>query len=184
MENFQEKLKEFKIQIKGRKIQTDTSGILLFKDFLSKMDEWNRAINFTENWINKISSQQNYINIVGIVAPQLLENVISLDDFRNNDPQKGDTFNLSSGRGLDAALIYAIFCWDIFKNNPIFERYKNLPDPYLAIKVLYVTGHHVNRSEPQKITIDSKISFFSNINFRIYSYFLWLRPINMMTSNI
>lgn len=169
MENFQEKLKEFKSQIKGRKTDKDTSGILLFKDFLSKMDEWNHAIGFPEDWIRKISFQHELLNIVGILAPELLKNIISLNDFRNNDPQKGDTFNLSSARGLDAGLIYAIFCWDLFKDNPVFDKYKNLPDPYESIKVLYITGHYVDKSEPRTITIDSKSDVRTQSSLRLPS---------------
>ncbi|WP_281322472.1 hypothetical protein [Flavobacterium aestivum] len=169
MENFQEKLKEFKNQIKGRKIDSDTAGILLFKDFLSKMSEWNHEASFTEDWISKISRQHDLLNIVGIVAPDLLKNVISLNEFRNNDPQYGDTFNLSSARGLDAGLIYALFCWDSFKDNPVFDKYKNLPDPYDSIKALYITGHYVDRSEPTKITIDSKCIVRTQTDFRLPS---------------
>ena len=169
MENFQDKLKEFKGQIKGRKIDTDKAGILLFKDFLSKMDEWGHAVGFIEDWIKIISIKQDLFNIVGFVAPELLENVISLNDFRNNDPQIGDTFNLSSARGLDAALIHATFCWDLFKDNPVFDKYKNLPAPYESIKTLYIRGHHVGRSEPRYITIDSKNDVRKETDFRLPS---------------
>jgi hypothetical protein len=169
MENFQNKLKEFKKQIRGRKTDSDTAGILLFKDFQSKMNDWNLEIGFTDDWINKISRQHDLLNIVGIVAPDLLENVISLNEFRNNDPQIGDTFNLSSARGLDAGLIHALFCWDLFKDNPVFDKFKNLPDPYDAIRVLYITGHYVDKPEPNKITIDSKYIVRAQTNFRLPS---------------
>jgi hypothetical protein len=69
MEDFQEKLKEFKKQIVGRTTNTDTSGILLFKDFLHKMNEWNHAVGFTDNWINKICYQHDLFNIVAVIAP-------------------------------------------------------------------------------------------------------------------
>jgi hypothetical protein len=169
MENFQDKLNELKNQIKGRKIQTDTSGILLFKDFLSKMEEWNNVIGFPQDWLNKISRQHDLLNIVGIIAPDLLKNVISLNDFRNNNPQNGDTFNLSSARSLDAGLIHALFCWDFFKNNSVFDKFKNLPNPYDSIKELYITGHYVDKSEPTKITIDSKFDVRKQTDFRLPS---------------
>ena len=169
MEKFQDKLNEFKIQIKGRKIQTDTAGILLFKDFLSKMEEWNNIIGFDEDWLNKISRQHDLLNVIGIVAPDLLKNVISLNDFRKNSPQNGDTFNLSSARSLDAGLIHALFCWDFFKNNSVFDKFKNLPNPYDSIKTLYITGHYVDKSEPTKITIDSKSDVKKQTDFRLPS---------------
>jgi hypothetical protein len=169
MENFQDKLNEFKNQIKGRKTQADTSGILLFKDFLSKMEEWNNVIGFTEDWISKISRQHDLLNVVGIIAPHLLKNVISLNDFRSNNPQNGDTFNLSSARSLDAGLIHALFCWDFFKNNSVFDKFKNLPNPYDSIKALYITGHYVDKSEPTKITIDSKFDVKKQTDFRLPS---------------
>lgn len=169
MENFQEKLKEFKNQIKGRKTDIDTAGILLFKDFLAKMNDWNHVIGFTEDWIRKISFQHELLNIVGIVTPELLTNVISLDEFRNNYPQKGDTFNLSSARGLDAGLIHSLFCWDLFKDSQVFDKYKNLPDPYESIKALYITGHYVDKSEPRTITIDSKYAPRLQTDFRLPS---------------
>lgn len=169
MENFQDKLNEFKRQIKGRKRESDTAGILLFKDFLSKMEEWNYAVGFTENWINKISRQHDLLNIVGIIAPDLLKNVISLNDFRSNIPQNGDTFNLSSARSLDAGLIHALFCWDLFKKNSVFDKFKNLPNPYDSIKTLYITGHYVDKSEPTKITIDSKSDVKKQTDFRLPS---------------
>ena len=169
MENFQDKLKEFKRQIKGRKTESDTAGILLFKDFLSKMTEWNHSIGFTDDWVNKISRQHDLLNIVGIVAPDLLKNVISLNDFRSNTPQNGDTFNLSSAGSLDAGLIHGLFCWDIFKNNSVFDKFKNLPNPYDAIKILYITGHYVDKSEPSKITIDSNFDVRRQTDFRLPS---------------
>lgn len=169
MENFQDKLNEFKNQIKGRKIQTDTSGILLFKDFLSKMEQWNNVIGSAEEWLNKISRQHDLLNIVGMVAPDLLKKVISLNDFRSNNPQNGDTFNLSSARSLDAGLVHALFCWDFFKNNSVFDKFKNLPNPYDPIKVLYIMGHYVDKSEPTKITIDSKSDVKKQTDFRLPS---------------
>lgn len=169
MENFQDKLKEFKKQIKGRKIQSDTAGILLFKDFLSRMEEWNCAVGFTENWINKISRQHDLLNVVEIIAPDLLKNVITLNDFRSNIPKSDDTFNLSSARSLDAGLIHALFCWDLFKETSTFDKFKNLPNPYDPIKILYVTGHYVDKSEPTKITIDSKSDVKKQTDFRLPS---------------
>lgn len=169
MENFQKKLNEFKSQIKRRKIQTDTSGILLFKDFLSKMEEWNVTFDFTENWVNKISMQHHFLNIVELIAPDLLKNVISLNDFRRNDPQKGDTFNLSSARGLDAGLIHALFCWDLFKNHLTFENFDKLPDPYAPIKALYLRGHFVNKSDIRTITIDYITAIKKQTDFRLPS---------------
>lgn len=169
MKDFQEELNELKKQIGGKRASCDTSGILLFKDFLSKMEEWNNEVSFPKSWINLICYKHDLLNIVAIVAPDLLKNVISLGDFRKSDFQKDDTFNLFGARSLDAGLIHALFCWDLFKDDPLFDKFKNLPNPYDPIKTLYLRGHYVDKSEPRTITIDSILSVKKQTDFRLPS---------------
>jgi len=158
MKDFQEELKELRKIIGGKRAFIDTSGVLLFKDFLSKMEQWNKAAGFKENWLNLICYQHDLLNIVALIEPSLLKNVISLNDFRESDLQKDDTFNLYGARSLDAGLIHALFCWDLFKDNPLFDKFKHLPSPYDPIKTFYIRGHHVYKSDPHTITIDSLLS--------------------------
>lgn len=169
MKDFQEELNELRKIIGGKRATIDTSGVLLFKDFLSRMEEWNKAIGFNENWLNLISYQHDLLNIVGLIEPDLLKNVISLNDFRKNDLQKDDTFNLYGARSLDAGLIHALFCWDLFKDNPLFDEFKNLPNLYDPIKLLYFRGHCVGKSDLRTITIDSILSVKKQTDFRLPS---------------
>lgn len=169
MEDFQEKLSELKKLIGGKRARIDTSGILLFKDFLSKMEEWNSVVGFKENWLNLICYQHDLLNIVGLIEPNLLKNVISLNDFRRNEPKIGDTFNLSGARSLDAGLIHALFCWEQFNDHPIFDNFKHLPNPYDSLRSLYTRGHYVDKSEPSTITIDSLSSVKKQTDFRLPS---------------
>lgn len=133
------------------------------------MEEWNKAIGFNENWLNLISYQHDLLNIVGLIEHDLLKNVISLNDFRKNDLQKDDTFNLYGARSLDAGLIHALFCWDLFKDNPLFDEFKNLPNLYDPIKLLYFRGHCVGKSDLRTITIDSILSVKKQTDFRLPS---------------
>lgn len=169
MEDFQEELNELRKIIGGKRAIIDTSGILLFKDFLSRMEEWNKAVGFNKNWLTLICYQHDLLNVVNVIAPDLLKNVISLNDFRKSDFQKDDTFNLHGARSLDAGLIHALFCWDLFKDNPLFDKFKNLPNPYDPIKALFIRGHYVDKSDPRTITIDSILSVKKQIDFRLPS---------------
>ncbi|MCD0470487.1 hypothetical protein [Flavobacterium sp. JAS] len=129
----------------------NTAGVLLFKEYLKIMNKWYANIDIIEKWGTIFRTDTSH-NLVYLIAPQLLESVISLEDFKKNliVDKRFDT----SRKGLDVPILYAYLCWEVFKNDPSFNHFINLPNPYEPVIKILTRGNHIVRGEMATIEID------------------------------
>jgi hypothetical protein len=157
---FDKKLNEFKSQIPTSTTK-NTSGVLLFKDYLVRMNKYYQTIGIIEKWGSIFRTDISH-NLVYIIAPELLENIISLDNFKNSLLTDGH-FDRSR-QGLDIPILYAYLCWEVCKNNDQLNIYRNLPNPYEPVIKILARGNHIKRGEMATIEIDI-LPVFKNLDF-------------------
>ncbi|KAF2081309.1 hypothetical protein [Flavobacterium sharifuzzamanii] len=153
-EIFNIKLAELKSQIIEVQKNKNTSGILLYKDYLSKMYEWYVALGIEEKWLINIYKTKDGHNLFHLLAPEFKNNLIDLEDFRVNYLNDITILN-SKYRGFEYIYVYLYIYWQIFKNSPSFEKYQNLPDPYEPVIKILLRGNHVYKGEMSTIEVDN-----------------------------
>lgn len=160
-EIFNKKFDEFKSEIFKSQNSNNTSAILLFKEYLKRINKWYNAVGIIEKWHTIYRTDTSH-NLVYLIRPELLENIISIEDFKSNliNDKRFD----SSRKALDISILYAYLCWEVFKNNLQFDNYKDLPNPYEPVIKILKRGNHIIRGEMATIEIDA-LPIFKNLDF-------------------
>jgi hypothetical protein len=160
-EIFNEKFNEFKALTFKAQNSNNTAAVLLFKEYLKRMNEWYVAKNVIEKWHTIFRTDASH-NLVYLIAPELLENIISLEEFKRTliDDDRFDR----SRQGLDMPIVYAYLCWEIYKNNNQFDDYRDLPNPYGPVMKILTRGNHIKRGEMATIEVDV-LPIFKNLDF-------------------
>jgi hypothetical protein len=135
------KIKQIPIKKEG---VNSVSGILLFKDYLSKMHQWYNELQL--DWDYKITKEKEGHNLIMIIAPELMNDCVDLNEFRLT--MLNDTsFNTDQVRSFDYLFIYLSIYWGIFKNTPKIKQYEYLPEPYEPVMKILLRGGHISFKE-------------------------------------
>jgi hypothetical protein len=158
---FDQKFNEFNsLEYKSQNF-INTSGVLLFKEYLKRIYSWYTSLNKIEKWNTIFRTDTNH-NIVYLINPKILDNIISLEDFKSilSDDTRFDR----SRKALDIPILYAYLCYEVFKNDSQFDVFKNLPNPYEPVIKLLTRGNHIVRGEMGTIEIDM-LPIFKDLDF-------------------
>ncbi|MBL3547555.1 hypothetical protein [Chryseobacterium sp. KMC2] len=135
--------------------KVNTASVLLFKEYLKRMHVWYEKLNMGEKWFFMYRLDEAH-NIVHFVDSHLLDSVITLEDFRK-------TFDIGmfyvDNKGLDIPILYGYICWELFKEYPQFNKYKDLPDPYEPVIKILKRGNNIRRGEMKSIEINGQVIF-------------------------
>lgn len=153
-EIFIKKLNNFKSKIITSQRKETTAGFLLFKDYLSKMFLWYEKISIVEDFENNIYKKKEGHNLIYLIAPEILDECISLEDFRLNYLNDVN-FGTSKYRGFEYIFIYYSIYWDIFNEKSQFKNYNNLPNPYESVIKILLRGNNIYKGEMNSIEIDN-----------------------------
>lgn len=126
----------------------NTASVLIFKEYLKSMRLWYEALGiYEEKWYYIYRLNEGH-NLVHLIAPELLNNIDTLETFAKN-------YSHFDRKSLDAPIVYGYICWELFKNYPQFEKYKDLPNPYENVVKIMQRGNYINRGEMKTIEINS-----------------------------
>lgn len=139
----------------------NTASILLFKEYLKRMRLWYERIDIIDRWFYIYRLDDGH-NLIKLVAPELLNNIKSLEDFKNQ--YYNGLYTNSLRNELNVSILYGYLCWELFKNNQHLDKFRNLEDPYEPVIKILQRGNNIRRGEMKTIEIDSQV-VFSNFDY-------------------
>ncbi|WP_443938920.1 hypothetical protein [Pedobacter sp. MW01-1-1] len=163
---FEKKLNELKLNIPYEVRVENTGGILLFKDYLFKMNMWYNRLGISERF-NALYYRDEFHNLINLVKPELLDEIVSFEDFKLNYTN-GLNVDLTI-KSLDLIIVYSFLCWEIFKEFPELDQYSDMPNPYESSINILLRGNHIRRGEMATIEIDSRITIRKQFDFNLPS---------------
>lgn len=139
----------------------NTASILLFKEYLKRVRLWYERIDIIDRWFYIYRLDDGH-NLIKLVAPELLNNIKSLEDFKNQ--YYNGLYTNSLRNELNVSILYGYLCWKLFKNNQHLDKFRNLEDPYEPVIKILQRGNNIRRGEMKTIEIDSQV-VFSNFDY-------------------
>ncbi len=139
----------------------NTASILLFKEYLKRMRLWYERLDILDRWFYIYRLDDGH-NIIKLVAPELLNNIKTLDDFKNQ--YYNGLYTTSLRNELNVSIVYGYLCWELFKDYPQLDDFRNLVDPYEPVIKILQRGNNIRRGEMKTIEIDNQI-VFSDFDF-------------------
>lgn len=164
---FATKLANIKSQIKEAQREKNTASFLLFKDYLTKMFTWYEVLGIQNNWENYIFRTKEGHNLIHLIDPKFMDNLINLEDFRTD--YLNDTYlHKIKHKGFEYIFVYYSIYWEIFKNESKFESYINLPNPYESVIKILTRGNHIYKGEMSTFEID-RLTIKNDLGFKLPS---------------
>lgn len=154
-EKFNAELLDFKSNIISSNLKYRTAGVLLFKDYLSKMHMWYKELGLLSEWdYNIYKTSEKGHNLLNFLTPELKNECIELQDFRHNylNDVLIDTKYESS---FEYIFIYISIYWKLFQNEKKIKQYSYLPNPYESVIKILQRGNHIYKGELNRIEIDN-----------------------------
>jgi hypothetical protein len=122
-----DELKKVKNRIGKFEKKNRISNVLLFRDYLTRLDNWKVALGEAGDKIY-IGKGRNYHNLFLSIKADWVEEIKTQEDF-NKDLINEAQISFKGGRFYDDMFIYLFTYWELCKNNIEINEI-NLPHPY------------------------------------------------------
>lgn len=161
VEKFNSLFKDFLSTQNNSYTTINTASILLFKEYLKRMRLWYERLDILDRWFYIYRLDDGH-NLIKLVAPELLNNIKTLDDFKNQ--YYNGLYTTSLRNELNVSILYGYLCGELFKDYPQLDEFRSLVDPYEPVIKILQRGNNIRRGEMKTIEIDNQI-VFSDFDF-------------------
>lgn len=118
-------------------VSNSVSSILLFKDYISKLNDWKKLLDKDYRPLGK-SINIEYNNIIKDINPALQDDMLSFEMFYNRYKQMFELReDLLGGRIINYFFIYWFVYWEFFKKREEMMVYENYSNPYEGLVKLF-----------------------------------------------